>query len=837
MGLFTDKNMRLLLLQILMLLAASQDFVPLVLGPDFQRAYDDKDILRGFKLNVAEGENPLKGHAFEGGINSSPFSTSYTKSAVIKSVEDVKEMMEIKGSLSVSYGPMISGSGAGSYLQSKVKSKRQISILYRTRRVAYAKKVDVKTLMPVAGLDKLEPDDITELYGSKFIDQILYGAQLDVIFTVESTEDTDFFEIEAELKGKIGFGPLSVSFQANFQKREGYSQSRYDMEIEARASGIAFGVPSNPSFDQINELIDNFNAKYEEMLDEVGAGETVDVSNVANQFSPVAFALSPIAEYLPSKLSVEESARLDDKMEALRDVFYHALFVKSQLNKIRNEQELLYGNDPRVSVSIFQPYDDVVNDVIGELENKIDECLDYRKKPLREILTTSARVPNKYASTVAEVNVLKGLIGEAYLPSPVTISGMTFEEFHYIGFALPSDSADIPPHSSSLVPWMGGVLRLDDDDSIVASAYSPDTLAEMGLAEISSGTGHKYLKYGDQIFLQVSSLDYRWLKRDNSTGNAMSRDYFSEICQSVDADYQWHVRSKVGDLVASDPKQGQCVKYGDMIFLNANGSWLHRKPYGECEVAVHLDDGSCVNTVDKGFQTARLQWKVRSTIGSGSLKAESNPDPAHGQCIQLLSKIYLQSNNEENLWLTGGRSDGQSSVWALNFYTNGGLSGDYEQIGAFSDEKKCMDTQPDNSYVYMLDCDDSPNQLFKYDAQTRQIKHDGLCLDYYHQSDDGSGLTNIVYMYPGDCHESNNQKWLYDKNTMELKSSWDDKCVDMASDGQLYMQRCHDGANQKFVLSYEQAHHKSYEWIVRKDIGDGLRDDSFFCPADTAKGK
>ena len=77
--------------------------------------------------------------------------------------------MEIEESLSVSYGPLISGSGAGSYLKDKVKSKRQISVLYRTLRAAYTKGVNVRTLKPVDGLDTLSTDEIAEMYGSKFI--------------------------------------------------------------------------------------------------------------------------------------------------------------------------------------------------------------------------------------------------------------------------------------------------------------------------------------------------------------------------------------------------------------------------------------------------------------------------------------------------------------------------------------------------------------------------------------------------------------------------------------------------------------------------------------------
>lgn len=240
----------------------------------------------------------------------------------------VEQTTEINGALSVSYGPMISGSGAGSYLDSKVNSKRQISIIYRTRRVAYAKGVDPATIKPIVGLDKLSSDDMYEMYGSKFIESMLYGAQLDVIFTIESSEDTDLTDIAAELKGRIGVGPLSVSFQAKFEKQEGESRSRYTLSIKARASGIDFGVGSNPSFEEVNTLIEDFNTKYTETLEKVSKGETVDSSNVASGFSPIAFSLSPISRYLPSKLSVDESSRFDDKMEDLSSSLHDAMFLK-----------------------------------------------------------------------------------------------------------------------------------------------------------------------------------------------------------------------------------------------------------------------------------------------------------------------------------------------------------------------------------------------------------------------------------------------------------------------------------------------------------------------------
>mmetsp|Transcript_11450 Transcript_11450/g.17402 ORF Transcript_11450/g.17402 Transcript_11450/m.17402 type:complete len:148 (-) Transcript_11450:274-717(-) len=85
---FLNKKILLLLLQlqILTIIVALQYFIPIVLGPDFQHAYSGKDILCGFKLNVAEGGGHLKGRIFNGDISPSPFLTSFTP--VITNVDD-----------------------------------------------------------------------------------------------------------------------------------------------------------------------------------------------------------------------------------------------------------------------------------------------------------------------------------------------------------------------------------------------------------------------------------------------------------------------------------------------------------------------------------------------------------------------------------------------------------------------------------------------------------------------------------------------------------------------------------------------------------------------------
>ena len=278
--------------------ATGSVFVPLKLGIDYEATFSDQDLLRGDKLNVEDGENPFKNKVFRADTHPVTFSTSYTESTVVTSSSEVKDSLEISGHLSVPYGPMISGEGAGRYFQDKVQSTNQVSIVYRTRRDAYAKQVLVESIVLSEEAQGLkDPSTIADLYGTKFVDQVVYGAQLDVRYTVSSEQDIDTEEIEVELKGKIGVGPLSISFEAKFEKQTGSSESQYDLSIVAESSGVNVDIPSNPSFDQVNDIINKFNKRYDDMLTALKDREQVDDhTNVLNRLSPVGFTLNSITD-------------------------------------------------------------------------------------------------------------------------------------------------------------------------------------------------------------------------------------------------------------------------------------------------------------------------------------------------------------------------------------------------------------------------------------------------------------------------------------------------------------------------------------------------------------
>ena len=92
---------------------------------------------------------------------------------------------------------------------------------------------------------------------------------------------------------------------------------------------------------------------------------------------------------------------------------------------------------------------------------------------------------------------------------------------------------------------------------------------------------------------------------------------------------------------------------------------------------------------------------------------------------------------------------------------------------------------------------DNVNQIFKYNAETKQImlteREDKGCVDY-------DFISNV---YTHACNIGNNQKWTYDTNTKQIISDRDGKCLDIDTSAgkglNLRMIDCMNGnENQQF---------------------------------------
>ena len=451
---------------------ASQQTISLAFDPNGNVGYSfsDNDLFRGFKLNVAEDESALRSRIFQGQTVDVPDTKSTTTITSLKSTKDIRDILDIQGSVSISYGP-ISGSGSVEYLESKVNSKRSASVLYRMKAPAFARKVDINSLELVEEAKGLKGSELADKYGTKFVSQITYGAQLDIIYTVTSATDMDILDIEAAIAAKIRVGPLTGELAGNVTIQQGEQSSEYQVTVKAVAVGVSAIPPPNPSFDDINEFIEEFNAKYDALVDELKEKPIVDLEeNVLKQLSPIAITLESISDKVPT-LDALEVAALDSRMNALQDTFLEALFWSGRIEKSLNEVQNLYGRNAESRTNIFAPFRDEVQLYSDALDLKIDECLNYRRRPFEALLAdTNADVPRPFLSSASE-NALYGLVGEAYLPTPLILEGSIFPDRFYTGYAMRT-----PESGNCLVPVLSGVAQSESGQYSEVRGDTPEEL-------------------------------------------------------------------------------------------------------------------------------------------------------------------------------------------------------------------------------------------------------------------------------------------------------------------------------------------------------------------------
>ena len=177
----------------------------------------------------------------------------------------------------------------------------------------------------------------------------------------------------------------------------------------------------------------------------------------------------------------------------------------------------------------------------------------------------------------------------------------------------------------------------------------------------------RFLKYGDDILLQNNWEDFNWMTGCRSTTdhknvyvrNLKGSDYEA----GLESTYKWKIQSQSS---GADPKAGECLKYGDKIYLQnryRDDRWLSGSRGSGNTGVITFDNRSSYEgtTVGKTYE-----WIVRSNVGSGYRTNEKSPDPAYGNCVEEHSLVALQNNYIDNRWLSGDRG-GDSSVIAQNF--------------------------------------------------------------------------------------------------------------------------------------------------------------------------
>jgi len=433
--------------------------IPIMVGGTIYAQITENNLLDGFKLNAHQ--HPFTAKVFTAcDAERKNFASTKSISKTISSAEDIEETTLIAGELSVSYGPLVEGSGSGKFLTSTLSTKHRVSIEYSTRRTAYVYECDSR--VPLEGVadvkNKIRDQDyggVYDRYGTKFIDQIVFGMQLSATYTIISNSVLNKQEIEAALGGKIGVGPLTVEFEAKFDHSKTNKDELYTLEVEAHSLGVDMAVAPNPSFDEMNEIIKNFNADYDKKIESLRKNG-IDDNSVLNQLTAVGFTLGDTTNQLPT-LDKLEAATLSNKMINLSNTWLDTLIESADLQLEDKRLDELYGSGIEKKEIYMKWYDEKMK-AKNLIDQKITECNNYKQLGIEEIVNTV--VPEKL--NMIDRIVIDGLLGKGAILPPVTINGKEYENMYWEGYIIDNE------------PFYEGVVKCyDHNRETVAGPTSP----------------------------------------------------------------------------------------------------------------------------------------------------------------------------------------------------------------------------------------------------------------------------------------------------------------------------------------------------------------------------
>lgn len=633
----------------------------------YDRPFSDHDLLRGFKANIVEGEDAFKQKVFHAKKKVSRTSYTHTTNNLIEELDHFVEITDAKGSASLSLIPLATVTGQLSFFKERSSTKYKKTFMFHTRRVAYSKTIDLNTIEYVDEAKDLHGDEIAELYGTQFVQSIQYGAELEVYHTITSTEEITIEFVEGELGVRIGVCPFCLKFNiANFRQTNADAASfEVHINTEMRVIGIDLIPPQNPSYEQTLKFIDDFNTKYDELYDiRKNWSHFEEDTNLLNHFSPVAFNLGSITDY-DTKLDASDIATFERNMREVKSIISVSLYWKAQLLAMIDTQENIYM-DAMEKNEIFMPYKRAADNVISRLDDKVKECLRYRRLPFSTLVGRSESglvMPEEYPNMPRDVAEIDGLLGKAYIASPLKIGTSTFNDLHYVGFARFGDDGQ-------LKPWIKGSVRNDRYNEAIDKPNTPEHLEVLAYAWEhniikDNNENPDHVMYDEQVYIQLNSDGKPWLSSEQlSTKQNLIRVVTNNVPNVSEA--IWNFRSDAS--MSADPKSGQCLKYNDVVFLQ-NGFFVHLNNTNFIQGWLgHDHDNNGVLLFNPDFKNERKEqarWIVRSSPEIGHLSEENNAFRApNGErnCVPMSGNIYLQNLENQSLWLMGGHDDRSKDV-------------------------------------------------------------------------------------------------------------------------------------------------------------------------------
>lgn len=129
----------------------------------------------------------------------------------------------------------------------------------------------------------------------------------------------------------------------------------------------------------------------------------------------------------------------------------------------------------------------------------------------------------------------------------------------------------------------------------------------------------------------------------------------------------------------------------------------------------------------------------------------------------------------------------------------------FDEVRVFSDFNKCLELDTVSGKALTLkSCNAAEgNQKIYYDAENLKLRlwQTGFCVDY-----DFGSSNHFVRMHG--CNGGLHQKWYHDRSTNQMRTLISDMCLDWGN-SVLYMHTCHNGDNQKFLVSSLWYGHRS----------------------------
>ncbi|CAB9512339.1 expressed unknown protein [Seminavis robusta] len=162
-----------------------------------------------------------------------------------------------------------------------------------------------------------------------------------------------------------------------------------------------------------------------------------------------------------------------------------------------------------------------------------------------------------------------------------------------------------------------------------------------------------YLKFGEFIYIQAMSEEFKWLSGGRGKGNDDSftrHKYKNNDETKKDKHYRFKIQAN--DRVNPGKMDGQCVKYGDWVYLWVTGDKEgHKRWLSGCRG--DKQEGTKTNDVQGNSDGEKLPnhyaWQFRSNMGNGDVGA---PDPAKGNCIMDQSAVFIQNGAMKMKWLS-----------------------------------------------------------------------------------------------------------------------------------------------------------------------------------------